>query len=77
MIKLENDFESCVLRRRERALVDFPPVDMVRPPLKRLESVDIAHDNRPSVLSKNVRKRLNAKKSNISSEPFGEVIILV
>ncbi|KAL5112420.1 Ribonuclease 3 [Taenia crassiceps] len=72
MINLENDFENYVLRRREKALDGFPPVDVVRPPLKRLESVDIGHDDR-SVLSKNVRKRLNAKKSGISSGPFAEV----
>eukprot|EP00108_Taenia_solium_P000875 TsM_000908400 transcript=TsM_000908400 gene=TsM_000908400 len=72
MIKLESDFENCVLGRRERALAGFPSVDVVRPPLKRLESVDIGHGNR-SLLSKNVRKRPSAKKSGTSSEPFAEV----
>ncbi|VDM17963.1 unnamed protein product, partial [Hydatigera taeniaeformis] len=72
MVELENDFENFVLKRREKALIGFPPVDVVRPPLKRLASLDIDNDNRFPVLSKNVRKRLNAKKSGNSLDSFTE-----
>nr|CDS31844.1 ribonuclease III [Hymenolepis microstoma] len=66
MIDLENRFEQNVLNRRKLALSCFPPVDMIRPALKRQELVE-QDSGTPVRLSKNGRKRPNSLKGITSS----------
>ncbi|VUZ46696.1 unnamed protein product, partial [Hymenolepis diminuta] len=52
MSDLENRFVQYVLKRREAALAVLPPVDRIRPPLKRPEIVE-RDGGTPIRLSKN------------------------
>lgn len=65
MIDLENRFEQCVLKRREEALFGLPPVEEIRPPLKRPEIVEQKITNLPFRLTKNGRKRPKSLKEDI------------
>ena len=68
MINIENNFEKSVLKRREEALAGYPPIEVVRPPLKRPEILDNPRDEeRPFLLSKNGRRRQNARKAGNSN----------
>lgn len=66
MNDLENRFLQNVLKRREAALALLPPVDRIRPPLKRPEIVE-RDGGTPIRLSKNCRKRPNSLKGSIPS----------
>ncbi|VDL17612.1 unnamed protein product, partial [Hymenolepis diminuta] len=66
MSDLENRFVQYVLKRREAALAVLPPVDRIRPPLKRPEIVE-RDGGTPIRLSKNCRKRPNSLKGSIPS----------
>lgn len=65
MVDLEDRFEKFVLKRREDALAGLPPIDQVRPPLKRPEIIDDSNEIASLSLSKNGRKRVNPKKISV------------